>query len=491
MKDDETTSMNHDRFCGVHDQMDISISEKASAGAVRTPIRELQSSDFSRAFFSGNHRGKRPEGLMATFTIVKWRISWLACVAILLWTAWPSPFLSTRRNHHVFPSILRKHSVADQGNGTPSPAMEKTFSYNMTSGHRRLLHTNQPSKNRILYIVTALAEYNSGTRNTVRGSDRLQETLIPVLSEGVASMVSAGYQVDVFLVCHFVLRPERADLIQAALPKSVGFDVWNDATPLGYDTASNNPLKTLENRTLHLARQHRFVIKDKILQYDIFVVFEDDMLIKAEHVQHYVAVTDELRRLEEAAPIDPPPTVTKSNAEQQYFGTMTKGQLRRMIPGFIRVEVLLDEENYPAQNDTGPVPVDLQFDSIRREVDAQPCCSVSDHMASANRPSRPRSDQLMLWETNILPLGVRQMPPGSWLDWVVLQRGPNQGALEVNEIIGDYWSNRNGLYYGKRQGRPAPQEFKYINNMGGWMATREQLYVAQFWPCLSISATHR
>jgi hypothetical protein len=53
-----------------------------------------------------------------------------------------------------------------------------------------------PANEKILYIVTTLAEYNSGTRSTVRGSDRLQETLIPVLSEGVRSMLAAGYEVD-------------------------------------------------------------------------------------------------------------------------------------------------------------------------------------------------------------------------------------------------------------------------------------------------------
>jgi bacteriorhodopsin len=53
-----------------------------------------------------------------------------------------------------------------------------------------------PAKQKILYIVTTLAEYNSGTRSTVRGSDRLQETLIPILSEGVRSMLADGYEVD-------------------------------------------------------------------------------------------------------------------------------------------------------------------------------------------------------------------------------------------------------------------------------------------------------
>jgi hypothetical protein len=59
---------------------------------------------------------------------------------------------------------------------------------------RRLAEVS--SKGKILYIVTTLAEYNSGTRSTVRGSDRLQETLIPVLSEGVRSMLADGYEVD-------------------------------------------------------------------------------------------------------------------------------------------------------------------------------------------------------------------------------------------------------------------------------------------------------
>ena len=150
----------------------------------------------------------------------------------------------------------------------------------------------------------------------------------------------------------------------------------------------------------------------------------------------------------------------------------------------MRVEVLLDEQNYPAQSKTGPVPVDLSFTTNgaakaqRKTVNATTCCYISDHLSNENRPGRPNDDQLMIWETNIMPLGIRQIPSDSWLDWVVLQRGPNQNDLNINETIGDYWSNRNADFYGKKQSRPAPHEFKYINNMGGWMATREQLYVS-------------
>jgi hypothetical protein len=288
-------------------------------------------------------------------------------------------------------------------------------------------------------------------------------------------MIASGFLVDVFLICHFEMKPERLELIRHSLAPGVGVDVWSDATPLGYDTASDKPLRKLEYRTLHLARQHRFVIKDKLLHYDMFVVFEDDMLIKASHVEHFIAVTQELQSLAEKAPTDLSDTNDKTKPDQQYFGEMTKGQIQRMIPGYMRVEVLLDEVNYGAQTQTGPVPVDLKFNGKSSHVDSEPCCHVSANVTNENRPAKPGHYSLMIWETNIIALGVRQMPVKSWLNWVVLLRGPNQGQLNKNQIIGDYWSNRNHDYYGKNV-RPAPQEFKYINNQGGWMATRDQLW---------------
>jgi hypothetical protein len=336
-------------------------------------------------------------------------------------------------------------------------------------------HNTASRKGRILYVVTTLNEYNSGTRNTEKGSDRLQETLIPIVSEGVRSMMASGFQVDLYLICHYTMRPEREALVRAALPPTVGLQVWSDATPLGYDTAKDKDQK-LQNRTLHLARQHRFVIKDKIAQYDMFVNFEDDMHITGEHVEHFIRVTSEIDRLYQEAPDELPPNIkSRQDATDNYHGVMTKQQLRRMIPGFIRVEVLLDEENYPAQSSTGPVPVDLDFDGRKGEVDPKICCHVPKETSTKNIPESPSSDKLMLWETNIFPLGIRQMPKGSFLDWVALQRGPAQNNLNLNATIGDYWSNRHNDYYPKQR-RPVPMEFKYINNQGGWMATRDQLW---------------
>jgi hypothetical protein len=123
--------------------------------------------------------------------------------------------------------------------------------------------TSRRRKTRILYIVTSLAEYNTGKRATIAQSDRLSETTIPVVTEGISSMVESGrYDVDLFLVCHYTLRPEREGLVRAALPPGVGLEIWNDATPLGYKTDSE-PFTKLINRTEHLARQHRFVINAK------------------------------------------------------------------------------------------------------------------------------------------------------------------------------------------------------------------------------------
>jgi hypothetical protein len=270
------------------------------------------------------------------------------------------------------------------------------------------------------------------------------------------------------------MQPDRLALIREALPASVALDYWDSATPLGYDTGQKT-FKRMENRTLHLARQHRFVVKDRLMQYDIFVNFEDDMLIKGKQVQHFVAVTEELHRLREAAPDDLPEGVDKKKVLDTYSGPMTKGQLKRMIPGFIRVEVLLDEEKYGVQRNLDPVPIDLEFNGESKEVNPETCCHVSNKTVNPNRPENPEPGKLFLWETNIMPLGVRKMPANSWLDWVVMQRGPSQIKLNATESIGDYWSNQNKDYF-KDVKRPAGQEFKYINNQGGWMATRKQIW---------------
>lgn len=361
--------------------------------------------------------------------------------------------------------------------------------------------TNTHTKTRILYTITSLAEYNTGSRATVRGSDRLNETLIPVVSEGVQSMLRAGYHVDVMLVSHYTLRPERLQLLRDSLSNDgVGerLQVWDNAMPMGYDVSQyqgiNDTTSLIRQRDISLARQHRFVVRDHLLDYDVFVNFEDDMLVTGDLVQHYVKVSNDIERLKALAPDDLPAnekttTTTIHNKqfyEKNYWGTMTKGQLSRMIPGFMRVEVLLDPETNKGHTKVSPVPVDFDFGSNGKNsttsttngiLDPTACCALSIENSSPKRPSSPKAEQLMLWETEIQPLGVRKLPPESSLDWVALLRGPtHDGSKPANSIIGDYWAGNDGYFTGKEARRPGGDSRKFINNMGGWMATRQQIW---------------
>lgn len=111
---------------------------------------------------------------------------------------------------------------------------------------------------RILHIVTTLAEYNSGTRGTKRGEDRLKELLIPVLQYNVESLLTRkGWEVDVYLVLGFELKPERRKLIEDALPEGVGLEIWDNATPYSYDVRNGKKDDHLTEITRALARQVR------------------------------------------------------------------------------------------------------------------------------------------------------------------------------------------------------------------------------------------
>jgi hypothetical protein len=323
---------------------------------------------------------------------------------------------------------------------------------------------------KILYIVTSLAEYNTGQRGTAKGSDRFKETLIPVVAETVHSILSLGYDVDVFLICHYPLV--RSELIRKVLPENVGFNYWDDATPIGYSV--EHSMEVMRNITRGLARQHRFVIKDLFFSYDFFCVFEDDMIIKGEHVQQYLHVSNELSKLRASS--SKRSISSRRELVHLYYGDMIQPQLKRMIPGFIRVETLL--EGSSAQTSTGPVPVDMDFNDDETATIDPVCCQVRKQSSSERRPMSPDSSTLFLWETNILALGVREMPNASDLGWVMMQRGPKAGSWKDDEVIGDYWVNRNGdvKVRGGERFRPQPTNANFVNNQGGWMATRQQIW---------------
>ena len=320
---------------------------------------------------------------------------------------------------------------------------------------------------RILYIVTSLAEYDSGRRKTSRGFDRFQHSTVPVIAESVQSMMLYNYTVDLYLICHFTLSPERRLLLEQALPEGVGLQIWNDATPIGYKLEDKKHPNLIQDITRALARQHRFVIKDKFQFYDLFVCFEDDMLITGDSVDHFDNMTQELYRLKETAPDN---LASKDNRHylnpHAYYGPLSKHQLSRMLPGFIRVESILDEQTSGTREHVGPIPV------IPSKIDPRPCCSISPPHVSRSRPSLPSSDSLFLWETDLIALGLRKMPFSSMLEWVVLQRGPRESRFNV--AVPDYWSGEPGYY--NATDRPDVKAFRYVNNQGGWMLTQRQLF---------------
>ena len=333
---------------------------------------------------------------------------------------------------------------------------------------RLFLSENEPADAkplRTLYIITSLAEYNTGTRATQKGSDRLQETLIPVLTEGVESMLSFGHHVDVYLVCHWTVRPERLQLIRSQLPDSVGLEFWDDAMPLGYEIDDKS--KRIKELSTHLARQHRFVIRDKLFHYDFFIAMEDDMLIHGEHVQHFIEMSRQLAQLRTVAPEQV--TVPKGkSAADVFYGPLTITQLSRLVPGLMRVEVLLEEENYGTQSKLAPVPVDLNFHGVNRTFDPKPCCHVSNKTVNTHIPASPPSDKVFMWETGIEGLSVREIPD---LGWVMFLGGTS--GFKASPVIGDYWSGRDGEFGDLR--RPRGPQMRYASNQGGWMATRDQI----------------
>jgi len=155
---------------------------------------------------------------------------------------------------------------------------------------------------------------------------------------------------------------------------------------------------------------------------------------------------------------------------------LTKQQFSAMIPGFIRVEVLLDQDKWPSQKDLDPIPIDFEFDTEdgvteHRNFDPVPCCHVPENLGKM--PPSPKPDEIMIWETAVKGTVVRQMPKGGTglLDWVMLQPGKKDNGSQY--WMGGYWAGRDRAW--GDESRPGSGDPKLIAQQGGWMLTREQL----------------
>jgi len=230
------------------------------------------------------------------------------------------------------------------------------------------------------------------------------------------------------------------------------------------------------------------------LSYEL--AHKDDMRITGGHISHFLEVTAELKKLHDEAPehlpdepqgdynMYPKNPDPESYRKEHFYGPLSKVQLARMMPGFLRVEVLPEDFEQSSRKKTDTIPVDLEFHvedtsgtitKQKRHFDPIPCC----HVIGSKLPERPTHDQVMLWEGGILGANVRKFPKSSvstrpgMLDWVLLQPGSMKPYFHNSKFVGGYWSGRDGIFGPKW--KPDGYEPKYFGQQGGWMATREQI----------------
>jgi hypothetical protein len=301
---------------------------------------------------------------------------------------------------------------------------------------------------RILYLVTSSSSSNKD------GSNRWNSTIIPVVHNAIESFKSYGYAVDLYLILSYSLSDGVEKLIRSSLPSSVGIEIWNDATPFDIPPLKDNTKRRMKQIPKALSRQHRFVIKDKLFAYDFFVAMEDDMLVLGEHVQYHLQVTHRIHKLSTEAP-DTVPVPTGQVNTDTFHGNLTKAQLARLWPGFLRVEVL--QEGSESKEELDEIPVLLNG----LWLNASRCCRM------LNQPV-PSNQSLMIWETGAAGLSVREIPG---VGWVVLFQGPTYLPEDPARITGYYpYADFNLTHI-----PIAIPSDMYMAQTGGWMATRQQI----------------
>ena len=309
-------------------------------------------------------------------------------------------------------------------------------------------------------------------------------------------MIERGWHVDVYLICGFeTLTDSRREMIQSALPDGVKLEVWTDAIPFYYEKKFNQKLKRedamIELAPHGLSRQHRFVVKDKLMEYDFFTAFEDDMRIMADHVVNFLEMSveiDQLRLMAESSPdgkvyvedgLEDKRRSRGKSMDKATVGNdivqdpLTAEELRRLWPGFVRAEVLDSSiQNHPLLSHSHidnykwkqNVPPSFQYEEEYGTIDPNVCCNVPP--GRERTPPNPKKDDLLLWETDISAMGVRHYPGG--IGWAAAM------TVEDRADIGSYWSGEGNIYNDVDMKRPRRVN-SLIGQQAGWMASRSQI----------------
>ena len=117
--------------------------------------------------------------------------------------------LDSSNEQQTIESKINRRRLSEEKKTTTS-SQSQHFDYDLE--HLLHLATRTPSDTfteddqsqfKVLVIVTTLAEYDKGTRGTTHDADRLKDNVLPILVDGVTSMINQGWNVDVYLICGF------------------------------------------------------------------------------------------------------------------------------------------------------------------------------------------------------------------------------------------------------------------------------------------------
>jgi hypothetical protein len=396
----------------------------------------------------------------------------------------------------------------DNSNGNRNASLWSVVNATHTAASASAVASDPNAPLRILYIVT------SGGKKD-RAGDRWTKQVVPVLRESTESLLQDDFAtVDLYLVLGFDLGFDLESDLRDLLPNGVGLEIWQDAIPLGYNcqtwidepsgkgtgctTKTSRKEGAMQEALLfpgrvQLARQHRYVVKDKLPYYDVFVVFEDDMVIQQAHVKQHLKWMQYIRQLKALAP-----EKNRRPSKQDWMEPMSREQLQRLRPGFVRVEVLQPKQK--GTQDTLDFPVNV---SDVTTLDPNTCCDTKylpkeeaekrGRTNSSGTPKRALQPQdLMIWETGAMGMGVRSLsPPNNGTattatttattatttattdhsktehDWVAFLSGPPEFRL-----IPSYWM---GNLITPQMPRPLASASKYLGQSAGWMATPTEI----------------
>jgi hypothetical protein len=89
-------------------------------------------------------------------------------------------------------------------------------------------------------------------------------------------------------------------------------------------------------------------------------------------------------------------------------------------------------------------------------------------------PQVPESDRLILWETSIRALSVRQMPASSNMDWVALLPGPNP---LTHKQVSKFWAVDAAVPSTSTipLEKPDSSAPKFMAQSAGWIGSRREI----------------